>query len=96
LTRYTLSAWKDSWAIAVHPDGQFVKFSDVHELEATVATLQQELARVSRLQKLAEQAAFNNHCENSHPESFDVCIHDDCVLVRAAVRAGGVSPTMKS
>lgn len=40
-----------------------------------------------RLRELAIEAAFHNHCENSHPESFDVCVHDDCVLVRSAAPA---------
>ncbi len=39
----------------------------------------------ARLRELAKSAAFHNHCENSHPESFDVCVHDDCVLVRRSV-----------
>ncbi len=43
--------------------------------------------RERRMRELATSMAFHNHCENSHPESFDVCIHDDCVLVRQAAPA---------
>jgi len=40
-----------------------------------------------RLQVLAAISAFRLHVERGHPEAFEVCPHDDCVLVRSVPAA---------